>query len=527
MNPTLRFAIIATAPLLTLAAKQRPDATEGPKAAIEIEMKENRVDGCTSCGCRIPGHIEAGTRGDWWLAFGVARPTEGGEWDAVSSSSHCGRGPFKAISPDFLRTVGTPYLIADLSLRPARSALDGPQAMARLTVRRLTGFDADGRAAYAGRSEERALLLARDGDLALPLLVADPGEREVFGIHEIMLRLRTALLARDAPRSYGAIAVTADVPAASVLLDGGFVGRIREGEPLLLGNVLSGDRDVRIVDFSGREARRTVRVPDGRTVHASLSVLSLPIDASDGGLHHVGRNPQGYEEYWRSSDGALVVRIPAGDFLMGSPEGRGNPNERPQHKVHVSEYLIDKTEVTWRQMRKFHEATGQPLPKAPISGSPDHFPASNVLWEEASAYCRWLGGRLPTEAEWEKAARGMDGREYPWGDRWDPVRCNTISGGLHQVEDVGSYPGCLSPYGVFDLAGGTWEWCADWYAEDYYARSPAADPQGPETGTLRVERGGAWMSQATWVRAAYRDKGTPSSRNADHGFRCVQGAPAE
>jgi formylglycine-generating enzyme required for sulfatase activity len=398
---------------------------------------------------------------------------------------------------------------------------------ARLAIQKFTGFNEDGHAAYAKSAEERALPLARDGDLALPLLIADAAEREAFGIHEIMLRLRTSLLARDAPRSYGAVEVTADVPAASILLDGGFVGRITEGTPVLLGNVLSGDRDLRVVDFSGREARRTVRVVEGRTIQASLAVLNLPTEAPADSLHPVGRNPQGYEEYWRWVDGTLVVRVPAGDFLMGSAEGHGEPNERPQHKVHVSEFLIDKTEVTWRQMRKFHEATGQPLPRAPISGTPDHYPASFVLWDEAAAYCRWVGGRLPTEAEWEKAARGTDGRDYPWGDRWDPARCNTISGGLHQVEDVGSYPGCLSPYGVLDLAGGMWEWCGDWYADDYYARSPAADPQGPETGTLRVKRGGAWMSQPNWVRATYRDRGAPWSRNADHGLRCVQEAPGK
>jgi len=526
MNRIPKIAFLATIPLLLLVARICSYASESRKTIIGIEMKENRVDGCTACGCRVPGDIEGGKRGEWWLAFGVVRPSAGGRWDAVAASSYCGSGRFRQTASDFLVTVGTPYLIADLALLPAKATPDGPQMPARLAVQKFTGYGADGRAAYESRTEERALPLARDGDLALPLLIADPGEKEAFGIHEIMLRMRTSLLAREA-RSYGAIAVTADVPAASVLLDGGFVGRIAEGAPVLLGNVLSGDRDLRVVDFSGRAARRTVRVVEGRNVQAALSVLNLPPDVPAGGLHPVGRNPQGFEEYWRLVDGALVVRIPSGGFPMGSPEGRGEPNERPQHKVHVSAFLIDKTEVTWRQMRRFHQATGHPLPKAPISGSPDHYPASNILWDEAGAYCRWVGGRLPTEAEWEKAARGTDGREYPWGDRFEADRCNTISGGLHRVEDVGSYPGCLSPYGVLDLAGGMWEWCADWYAEDYYARSPAADPPGPETGTLRVTRGGAWMSQPTWVRSAYRARGVASSGNVDYGFRCAQEVPAE
>ena len=221
----------------------------------------------------------------------------------------------------------------------------------------------------------------------------------------------------------------------------------------------------------------------------------------------------------------MVVRISAGEFLMGSPEGQGEPHERPQRRVYVSEFLIDKTEVTWRQFREFLDATGSPIPRAPISGTPDHYPASFVLWDEARAYCEWIGGRLPTEAEWEKAARGADGRLYSWGNQWDSHRCNSISGGLHGPESVGSYPDCLSPYGVLDMPGSMWEWCADRYGEDHYAEGPATDPQGPTSGRLRVMRGGAWMSQPLWLRAAHRVARSPTSRNADHGFRCAQDPP--
>jgi formylglycine-generating enzyme required for sulfatase activity len=220
----------------------------------------------------------------------------------------------------------------------------------------------------------------------------------------------------------------------------------------------------------------------------------------------------------------VVVRIPAGEFLMGSPEGQGEPDERPQHRVYVSEFLIDKTEITWRQFRKFAEAKGSPLPPAPAWGTPDDYPAAFVLWEEAQSYCEWVGGRLPTEAEWEKAARGTDGRKYSWGNEWEPQRCNSISGGLHRPESVGSYPGCVSPYGVLDMPGSMWEWCADRNGESYYAESPSRNPKGPTSGRLRVMRGGAWMSQPLWLRAAYRFKASPSSRNNDHGFRCAHDA---
>ena len=210
---------------------------------------------------------------------------------------------------------------------------------------------------------------------------------------------------------------------------------------------------------------------------------------------------------------------------MGSPEGEGEADERPQHRVYVSEFLIDKTEVTWRQFRKFANAKGTSISRTPVWGTSDDYPAAFILWEEAKGYCEWAGGRLPTEAEWEKAARGTDGRKYPWGDEWDAKRCNAISGGLHQPESVGSYPNCLSPYGVLDMAGSMKEWCADRYGETYYAESSSRDPEGPTSGRLRVMRGGGWMSQPMWLRAAYRFKRSPSSRNHDHGFRCAQDPP--
>jgi formylglycine-generating enzyme required for sulfatase activity len=239
----------------------------------------------------------------------------------------------------------------------------------------------------------------------------------------------------------------------------------------------------------------------------------------------IGRNPQGHEEYWRVKDSVVVVKVPAGEFLMGSGEGQGERQERPQHGVQVSEFLIDKLEVTWRQLRRYAEASGTPLPPAPAWGHEEDYAASNVLWSEAQAYCEWVGGRLPTEAEWEKAARGTDGRLYPWGETWDADRCNSIEGGPHRPRSAGSYTTCVSPYGVLEMSGGVWEWCGDWYGEGYYAESAAQDPTGPPAGSLRVLRGGSWLNQGLWLRPAYRHRNDPSSRNVHHGFRCVQGVP--
>jgi formylglycine-generating enzyme required for sulfatase activity len=486
------------------------ESGSGPLVAVELEAKENTLDGCTACGCRTHGGLELGAEREWWISFGLVTSDARGSWEAAGSSSHCGSGSFDEPAPDFRRTVGIPYVILDLSAKAAALPAGGVNLETRLRIRKLSGFDPNGRPVYARSKQQRMLSFADQGELTLPLLVSDQREKESFGVHEVLLRLRAQVLGRGPAAAYGILSVSADVPGAKVLLDGGFVGRITEGTPTLLRNVLAGTREIRERD---------------RTSEVALEVLGLAPAGDRSDLVSIGENPQGHQEYWRVKDGAVVVRIPAGEFLMGSSEDEGGPDERPQHRVYLSEFLIDKTEVTWRQLRKFAEATGSPLPRTPVWGTPDDYPAAFILWEEAKGYCEWAGGRLPTEAEWEKAARGTDGRKYPWGDEWDPRRCNSISGGLHRPESVGTYPGCVSPYGVLDMPGSMWEWCADRYGESYYAESPSRNPEGPTSGRFRVMRGGAWMSQPLWLRAAYRFKASPSSRNVDHGFRCAQDAP--
>jgi formylglycine-generating enzyme required for sulfatase activity len=253
--------------------------------------------------------------------------------------------------------------------------------------------------------------------------------------------------------------------------------------------------------------------------------LNLPSPLPTGrALVPIGKNPQGHDEYWRTRDGAVMVKVPSGEFTMGSAPDEGEPAQRPQRRPYISEFMIDKTEVTWRQFRRYAKATGAGLPPTPLWGALEDYPVTSVLFAEAKAYCEWVGGRLPTESEWEKAARGTDGRKYTWGNQWDSDRCNSIDGGPHRPAAVGNFPGCVSPYGVVDMAGSLWEWTTDWYA-DGYPEVSEQDPKGPGHGTHRVVRGGSWLWSRFFLYAAYRHKIEPGWRDVHNGFRCARSVP--
>jgi len=232
-------------------------------------------------------------------------------------------------------------------------------------------------------------------------------------------------------------------------------------------------------------------------------------------------------------DGAPMVLVQAGEFVMGTERA----GEEPPHRVYLETYYIDRYEVTNAHYLEFVQATRHRAPQHYIdprydlwegtsvsSGALDK-PVVNVDWYDADAYCRWAGKRLPTEAEWEKAARGTDGRIYPWGN--DPPSSERLNfarrwEGPKTLLPAGSFEASGSPYGAQGMAGNVSEWVSDWYEAGYYRIAPQRNPLGPAGGTAKVLRGGSWTNYADTVRATSRNADDPEMRNSDVGFRCAR-----
>jgi formylglycine-generating enzyme required for sulfatase activity len=222
-----------------------------------------------------------------------------------------------------------------------------------------------------------------------------------------------------------------------------------------------------------------------------------------------------------------MVLIPAGEFWMGCApnDSKCYGDEKPYHKVYLDAYYIDKHEVTVAEYKKCVESGACTQPGTGdkcnwgVSGRDNH-PINCINWTQANAYCEWAGKRLPTEAEWEKAARGTDGLIYPWGNEWDEEKgCFNRS----STCVVGSYPSGASPYGVLDMAGNVWEWVSDWYDANYYSSSRFRNPQGPSSGEKRLLRGGAWWNgNPVNLRASFRNRCSPGNWDDCIGFRCVR-----
>ena len=227
-------------------------------------------------------------------------------------------------------------------------------------------------------------------------------------------------------------------------------------------------------------------------------------------------------------DGMTLVYVPAGEFTMGSPDGVGYSDEQPQHPVFLDAYWIDQTEVTNAMYEKCVNsgACTEPASKSTSTRDSyygnsqyDDYPVVYVDWKQAQAYCEWAGRELPTEAQWEKAARGTDGRTYPWGDRSPDTSMANFNDHVGDTTEVGKYPEGASPYGALDMAGNVWEWVSDWYGS--YPSGSVTDPQGPSTGDYRVLRGGSWDNSSSNIRSAIRIRINPTFTFNFSGFRCA------
>jgi len=251
--------------------------------------------------------------------------------------------------------------------------------------------------------------------------------------------------------------------------------------------------------------------------------------------------PTGYPQEISDNSGAAMLLVPAGKFEMGS---KGlSKIEEPIHTVYLDDFYIDKYEVSNEQYAQFlneegnqfeglanwieandpdlrvHEVEGEWI----VEPGYENYPMNEMTWYGARAFCEWRGARLPTEAEWEKAARGTDGRLFPWGEKATCENANYY-GCNYDLVPVDSYPESISPYGAYNMAGNIMEWVNDWYGDGYYASSPEVNPQGPDSGTHKIFRGGSYINGAHHIRTTYRWPKLPVLTYVATGFRCAKDA---
>ena len=270
------------------------------------------------------------------------------------------------------------------------------------------------------------------------------------------------------------------------------------------------------------------------------SIYKFHVSNLEAGLPHskenrlaIFRNPK---QNCKNSDGKEMIYIPAGPFIMGS--NNGNWDELPERETYLEAFYIDECSVIQSEYQRFVDETEHQPPFLGLSWSRQYdwkhgkHPANRencsvvlVCWKDAQSYCRWAGKRLPTEAEWEKASRGVDGRTWPWGNEWDNGKLACVGSG--DIQPVGQFEHGKSPFGCYDMSGNVWEWVADWYSPSYYRSDLSKDSLRPENTDYyreKVLKGGSWIHSEFSMRCAMRYHKSPKYRDNYIGFRCAMSA---
>jgi formylglycine-generating enzyme required for sulfatase activity len=313
-------------------------------------------------------------------------------------------------------------------------------------------------------------------------------------------------------------------PGAEVYVDDEFAGRASPQGRLVVSNPRPGDHTLRVSLAGKRDYEQQDKVTVGETSNVQAALpdiekpkLQSPVEPpqrtfSAPAIGTVRENPK---------DGLKYVWIPAGTFMMGCSPGdtECSDSEKPSHQVTITRgFWIGQTPVTVGAYKRFARTMGRQMPVAPnfnTGWANENMPIANVSWDDAQTYCGWIGGRLPTEAEWEYGARGGS-TEARYGNLDEIAWYNQDSG--KQAHDIAQKR--PNGFGLYDMLGNVWEWVSDWYDEYFYQSSPSQDPSGPASGQDRVLRGGSWNYRSRDVRVSSRSRPGPGGRNVNHGFRC-------